>query len=381
MKMAADFLDELFQQEDFPYCPECNVHHCLGGRKIILYGAGNGLIPFMLFVMKRYGFRAEAILDRQGGSGKNYEGIPIYLPEEYQPSNSEKAHAVVVITVGRSELHPEIRRTLRQMGWQNIVTAAALYEYHLPLLPAELVNGGFDYYRNNRELIRDCFARLADQTSREVFVEFLQTHMRRQPSPITSRPASEQYFPADVPMGKGYRRTINCGSYIGDTIRHLHANYGRIEALAGFEPDEANFCQLADYLSSQTGKIAASMALFPCGVYDREAQLHFQSGNRTNSALAGDGNRLIQCVSLDHALPDFAPTFLNMDIEGAELQALRGAENLIRQNQPDLAICVYHAPHHLWQIPTYLHQLVPEYRLYLRNYTSFPSETVLYATA
>ena len=69
-----------------------------------------------------------------------------------------------------------------------------------------------------------------------------------------------------------------------------------------------------------------------------------------------------------------------MDIEGAELDALIGAEKTIRENVPDLGICVYHSPNHLWEIPLFLNNLDLGYRFYLRNYTSFMHETVLYAT-
>ncbi len=68
-----------------------------------------------------------------------------------------------------------------------------------------------------------------------------------------------------------------------------------------------------------------------------------------------------------------------MDVEGAELEALKGAETLIKQNKPDLAICVYHTPNHIWDIPFYLEGLGLGYKFCLRNYTSFISETVLYA--
>jgi len=68
-----------------------------------------------------------------------------------------------------------------------------------------------------------------------------------------------------------------------------------------------------------------------------------------------------------------------MDIEGAELDALKGAENTIRESLPDLAICLYHSPSHLWEIPLFISSL-GDYKFHLRNYTSFISETVLYAS-
>ena len=54
-----------------------------------------------------------------------------------------------------------------------------------------------------------------------------------------------------------------------------------------------------------------------------------------------------------------------MDIEGSEMKALKGAEKLIRERKPNLAICVYHKPNDIVDIPLYLKSLVPEYKIYL----------------
>jgi hypothetical protein len=99
-----------------------------------------------------------------------------------------------------------------------------------------------------------------------------------------------------------------------------------------------------------------------------------------NSMISEEGESFIQCVALDHVIPGFKPTFISMDVEGVELEALKGAEMLIKENKPDLGICVYHAPNHIWDIPLFIESLHLGYKFFLRNYTSFVSETVFYAT-
>ena len=155
---------------------------------------------------------------------------------------------------------------------------------------------------------------------------------------------------------------------------------GKVETVVCFEPDARNFKLLADYLRLNYNKIAENIIAFPCGVFDRTKKFRFDSSNRINSSILGSGKDIIQCVSLDEAMPAFKPTFITMDVEGVELEALKGAEKLIKENAPDLAISVYHTPNHVWDIPLYLKSLKRDYNFYLRNYTSFPSETVLYAT-
>ena len=58
-----------------------------------------------------------------------------------------------------------------------------------------------------------------------------------------------------------------------------------------------------------------------------------------------------------------------MDIEGAEQKALSGAKNIIMRDKPQLAICVYHKPNDIWEIPFMLKDWVPEYQLYLRHHS------------
>ena len=68
-----------------------------------------------------------------------------------------------------------------------------------------------------------------------------------------------------------------------------------------------------------------------------------------------------------------------MNIEGAELEALRGCENIIRNQKPTLAISIYHKAEDFVDIPAYLLSLVPEYKLYYRHYSLYKYETILYA--
>lgn len=73
------------------------------------------------------------------------------------------------------------------------------------------------------------------------------------------------------------------------------------------------------------------------------------------------------------------PTFIKMDVEGAELSALKGAKKLIAKNHPKLAICLYHKPEDIYDIPIFIKQLDSSYKLYIRHYSNYITETVLYA--
>ncbi|MDP2922782.1 MAG: FkbM family methyltransferase [Candidatus Omnitrophota bacterium] len=355
------------------------MYDLLGNKKIILYGVGAGFITFSVFVLRKYGLKAYIVLDRKFKAGDTHFGIPGFSPLEYKPTNEEKENAVVVVAVGKSQFHEEIFNCLRKVGFKNVILSTDIYEYHLLNPSTELEKKGFNYYLDNRKQIMECLELFLDDLSREIFTRFIQTHMLKKPIQIPHHALEEQYFPRDINLSKGYSRFINCGAYNGDTIMQLNALFGKVDAIACFEPDLENFVFLTQYLCAKHNEIAKSIIAFPCGVFSHETQLRFAGGNEFNSMLSAKGESIIQCVALDHVMPGFKPTFISMDVEGAELEALKGAEMLIKGNKPDLAISVYHAPNHIWDIPLYLEILHLGYKFYLRNYASF-SETVLYAT-
>lgn len=71
--------------------------------------------------------------------------------------------------------------------------------------------------------------------------------------------------------------------------------------------------------------------------------------------------------------------FIKMDIEGAEPEALIGAERSIRKYRPQLAISIYHDLKHFASIPRWIADLGLGYRMYLGHFTIHAEETILFA--
>jgi FkbM family methyltransferase len=70
--------------------------------------------------------------------------------------------------------------------------------------------------------------------------------------------------------------------------------------------------------------------------------------------------------------------FIKMDIEGAEMEALRGGEATIRKHRPKLAISLYHNPEDIETVPRYIAGLDLDYRFFLDHHTIYNNETVLF---
>lgn len=171
---------------------------------------------------------------------------------------------------------------------------------------------------------------------------------------------------------------IDAGCFDGATLLDFRKfaieGYARIY---GFEPNPASLLQTQDSIRENA---IERVELLNKGLWDTSETVCFVD-NGDGSSIIDTGSIKIETVALDDVVdPEDIVTLIKMDIEGAELNALRGASKIITRDKPRLAICVYHKPEDIVDIPSYILSLNPEYKLYLRHHRPFAeTETVLYA--
>ena len=108
--------------------------------------------------------------------------------------------------------------------------------------------------------------------------------------------------------------------------------------------------------------------------------MRFKAEKATCSCVSENGENHIDVVTIDETIDENdRVTFIKMDVEGAELESLKGAKHIICRDKPKLAICIYHKPEDMTEIPLYIKSLVPEYKIYVRHHCNSDGETVLYA--
>ena len=128
-----------------------------------------------------------------------------------------------------------------------------------------------------------------------------------------------------------------------------------------WEPEENNRRQL------QKNCVGRNVTIVPYGMWKNKDVLKFCEA-AGSSCIEEHGIKDIEVNSIDNVHGGKKITFIKMDIEGAEIEALKGAKNTIINQHPKLAICIYHKPEHLYEIPLFIHDLVPEYNLYIRHH-------------
>lgn len=191
-----------------------------------------------------------------------------------------------------------------------------------------------------------------------------------------------------------YRRGtafIDGGCYdCGSSYKFAEWCGGEYSSIIAFEPDPDNYAMCCKKLQDVP---LSNFQLVNAGLSSQEGTVEFDALNSQLShfiptRLPSDylvprkteHGLSIRTVALDDIVDNRTVGFIKMDIEGAEFDALHGAKSTIVRDKPFLAICVYHLQGDLFAIMDYLHQVLPEYRFWLRHYSSRDADTVLYAS-
>ena len=161
--------------------------------------------------------------------------------------------------------------------------------------------------------------------------------------------------------------------YIFQEYKNITNN--KYKKLWAFEPDLNNYTRLSEYLDICRDQRIQS---YNAGVYDRDTKVSFTTNMGTSSSVAEDGTECIDVYKLDTMINEEV-TYIKMDIEGSEKEALIGAKTILLKYKPKLAICIYHRVEDLWKIPLLIKSLNPAYKIYIRNYEDRVDETVCYA--
>ena len=132
-------------------------------------------------------------------------------------------------------------------------------------------------------------------------------------------------------------------------------------------------------MSGASANITGNVTLVQAGAWNEDTVKCFTDQAGRQSRVAGQGKET-QMRALDSVLSGRPCTYLKMDVEGAEREAIAGAEKTIRQYAPKLNIAAYHRSEDFFQLPLLIHALQPSYRLYLRHHPYVPAwDTNLYA--
>jgi FkbM family methyltransferase len=346
---------------------------------IVLVGAGN-LGRRTLALLRSHGRSAAAFTDNNCELwGSRVEGVPVLSPAIASAGYASKGLAIV--TIWRGEGGHDFRVTrddLRRLGWRRVESFIPLYwglrGEALPYITVDLPTKVLEA----REAVMTAASLWSDARSLREFVGQIRWRLT---ADFHALPPVEpdQYFAEGVVFVGPDEVFVDCGAFNGDTMLSVARLVGCWSRYHAFEPDPATFAALETAVASLPTSLANRVQLYQAAVTDCRSVAPFRASGAASASLSERGEALVDCVALDSTVAEPPPTFIKMDVEGAESAALAGAAQIIHHGRPLLAVAAYHKQSDVWELPRLIHNMAKDHRLFLRSHAGEGFDTVLYA--
>lgn len=243
------------------------------------------------------------------------------------------------------------------------------------------VESSREFFIEHRKDVQRVLNGLEDEYSKETYRNVVNYRMTGKKGFIVriGRPIDEQYVLKDR-YGKSMihlekESIVDCGAYTGDSIVNFMKNNISFKDYFAFEANKYNI-EIGRNNYSNKG-----VTIFPYAVGNENGECIFEMEEGTESAVGKIGEKGIRVDirRIDDILKGNKVTLIKMDIEGAEMVALQGAEETIKKQRPILAISIYHSDEDMIRIFDYINSIMYDVKFYCRHYGLSHSDTILYA--
>ena len=233
-----------------------------------------------------------------------------------------------------------------------------LYDFHLTSVNGKRLEWDPQKTKALEHDYAETFELLSDERSKRLMQSYLNAATAGEFHQLFVEFYDHNAYFNKITQGLNIKTLIDCGAYDGDSIHNFISEFPNYRKIVALEPDPSNIEKLR--LREKEEKIHF-LEIIEKGVGSKNDILHFKANGQSNSFVDVSGDIEICVATIDEIVSsrndDLGQVFLKMDIEGCELDALRGAKDLIKYRTPVLAICVYHNEMDLIEIPQFIHEV------------------------
>lgn len=323
-------------------------------KPIILYGMGNGADK-VLKLFECYGIKCSGVMASDDFvRGQSYKGFTVQKLSYFEGKYKD---IVIAVTFG-TQIEDVIN---------NIKNISQKHTVVIPNVPV-FGNNVFDYafLQRNKEKIKTAYSLLSDMRSRTVFenaVKFYYTGRLKYLWNCTDNKKEAFKNILKLTAAENY---LDLGAYRGDTIAELINETGGYSNVIALEPDPKTYKKLCEYINGKP-----NITAYQKTIWKNNTILYFSNKGGRNSTICTTGTP-IQATTIDTLCKNYNVTYVKMDVEGAEKQALAGGINTLSIKKPKLNIAAYHTFEDLFELILLIYAINPEYKFYLRHHPYIP---------
>lgn len=323
-------------------------------KPIVLYGMGNGADK-IISVLQKYGIKISGVFASDGFVRKKiFYGFEV---TDYKTAKQNFGDMIVLVCFGTSL--PDVISNIKRISSEQ-----ELYAPDVPVYGDTLFN--FEFVKENHQRLEKIYKLLADDISKKVFENAVWYKLTGDIKYLFEcETPPEEIYQNLLKLGSG-ETYFDLGAYRGDTVAEFLSFVSGYKKIIAVEPDFKTYNKLCTATENLKDILCVNAA-----VSDVCGEISFDmSGSRGSSISYGE--KIIKSVTVDSLSEKFFPTYLKMDIEGAELSALKGAKNTITQFKPKMQIATYHRSEDLFLLPETVLDFKKDYKIYLRHFPSLP---------
>ncbi len=333
------------------------------GLPIFMYGMGDGAVKIEN-IMKSFGIAVSGYFASDDFyRGHEFKGHFVHTLAQIEEYLDEFV-VVLAFAAGYERLYDHINE---------------IAEKYVLLAPDVPVAGDglftYDYCMENADKIQKVYALLADEKSRQTYADVINFKISGKIGYLNSCTSPESEVCGELIKLSQTEVYLDLGAYNGDTVqKFIKACSNNFRSIYAFEPSEKNFRRLRENTDASDGRIR----LFNGAVWSKNGFLPVTNGSGRMVSVTPDGEKTVECFSADDAVPENA-TLIKLDVEGAEKEAITGAERHIK-NGAKIICALYHRNEDMFEIPLQLLKINPGLKLFIRHQLYIPAwETNLYA--
>ena len=321
-------------------------------RPILLWGTGNGADKIVA-ELDRLGIAVSGVFASDGFVRERYyKGFRVLSLADAEDTFGD---FVALFSFGSDR--PEVLHNIK-----SVMAKHTLLAPEVPVAGGEIFN--LEYAKANADRLQRVYNLLADEQSKRVFENTVLFKITGDISLLfdCESDRDEAFSLLNIADCRSF---LDLGAYSGDTVLDFVRRVRDVSHITAVEPDKKSFLKLCRN-TEVIGAVCVNAA-----VSEGDGEVLFGAKASRGSSL-GEGSPL-PAVTVDTLARDKSFDYIKFDVEGAELSAIRGAENTVKRDRPKMRIAAYHKSADYFAIPEAVLEINPDYRLYMRHHPAVPA--------
>lgn len=324
-------------------------------KPIVLYGMGNGADRILDILAKMEIPVAGVFASDDFVRHQKFRGFTV---RSYHELKKEYEEMIVLLAFGTQR--PEVLDNIKRIALEQ-----ELYVPDVPVVGDLLFSE--QLLKDHRSEIEEVYHLLSDDRSKEVYENIIFGKLTGELPYLLNAENSYEDCKKMLPYSKD-EIYLDLGAYNGDTALEFIKDCPNYRKIIAVEPDFKNYRKCMENL-----KKYANIEVVNACIDEAVGERRFLMDGGRKSAMMTQGGVAIPAISVDNLMKGERLSYIKIDVEGMEKEALLGARETILLHKPKMLVSAYHRSDDLFSLPLLVKKMAGNFRLYLRHLPYLPA--------